>query len=103
PLPPPRANCPPFPYTPLFRSLLVRDVVPLGAADRAEQDRVGLPAQLERARRQRAPGRVDGGAADERLLELERDARAGVAFEFEQDRKSTRLNSSHVANSYPVF
>src|SRR2546422_432779 len=58
---------------PTLGALLVSDVVPLGAADRAEEDRVGLPAQLERARRQWATGRVDRRAADERRLELEAD------------------------------
>src|SRR6266516_4541837 len=58
---------------PTLGALLVSDVVPLGAADRAEEDRVGLPAQLERARRQWAAGLVDRGAANERRLELEAD------------------------------
>src|SRR5262249_61942663 len=57
-------------------ALLVRHVVPLGAADRAEEDGVRAPAELERARRERLAGRVDRRAADEPALELEASARA---------------------------
>src|SRR5216117_1038890 len=59
---------------PALRPSLVRDAVPVGATDGAKEDRVGPSAQLKRAGRQRAPGRVDRGAPDERLLELEADA-----------------------------
>ena len=44
-------------------------VVPLRAADGAEQDRVGALAGRERLRRERVARRVDGRAADEVLLE----------------------------------
>ena len=54
----------------------MRHVVPLGAADRAEQDRVRRPAQLQRSRGERRARRVDGGAAHQPALELERGTRA---------------------------
>src|SRR5437660_3027440 len=63
-----------FPYTTLFRS---DDGVP----------RIGSAALQEKVRR-----RI---GADQRLR-----LRAGIE---EKDRKSTRLNSSHVAISYAVF
>src|SRR5256712_5381172 len=54
---------------------LVRECSPLGATEGAEEDRVGPPAQVERPGSQRVPRRIDRGAADERLLELESDTR----------------------------
>src|SRR5690606_41933531 len=77
-----------FPYTTLFRSDDGRQ--PHGGArgdphlDRQGPDRV--PAQ----------GRHTGAAA--RAVESARSRRAALA-----DRKSTRLNSSHVKISYAVF
>src|SRR3712207_7434031 len=79
---PPRSTL--FPYTTLFRSVVggeavleaVRAARVLGdvAADRADDLRAGVRRVEER--------RPDGGG---------------------QDRKSTRLNSSHANNSYAVF
>src|SRR5256885_5459466 len=71
---PPRSTL--FPYTTLFRSLEVR------RADRRVQ-----PAREGQQQREGVLGQVD---ADLALL-------AG------QDRKSTRLNSSHLVISYAVF
>src|SRR5690606_41785500 len=63
-----------FPYTTLFRS----DLLPLAACPR-DPDRAGLAASHgSRTHRARAPVR-------------------------DRDRKSTRLNSSHVKISYAVF
>src|SRR2546427_4787598 len=84
---PPRSTL--FPYTTLFRSA---DAV---AVDGIEPQRPALVA---------ARGRRDGlfNTAD-----LGRDARGLQArnphFALEQDRKSTRLNSSHSQISYAVF
>src|SRR5438067_4825648 len=75
---PPRSTL--FPYTTLFRSLE-------GGPRRRDIGR----AELERL------GARDQGVAERiRLLRRCRDAR-------ERDRKSTRLNSSHVSISYAVF
>src|SRR3712207_7296357 len=75
---PPRSTL--FPYTTLFRSQ--RHLQHVGAA--AHRQRLHRPAPRRQARDDaRQPG-----------------ARDGVA---EQDRKSTRLNSSHANISYAVF
>src|SRR5438067_7193055 len=80
---PPRSTL--FPYTTLFRS----------TAQRAGLARVGMSDLIEAAQGRRlaqlvrlAPVRH---AIDERLTHLR------------SDRKSTRLNSSHVSISYAVF
>src|SRR5690606_41860591 len=79
---------PPFPYTTLLRSAAAR----VGAE-------LDLPA---------AGGRVRGDLAFHPVIAL----RTGIKPGFEEgapvrllepDRKSTRLNSSHVKNSYAVF
>src|SRR5439155_25295998 len=88
-----------FPYTTLFRSVapqepLCRD--PVEAQDRlrklAEQTRVGIRFF---------------GLPPERLLDVGQVERGVAPLPREQphhrDRKSTRLNSSHVAISYAVF
>src|SRR2546430_4038587 len=82
---PPRSTL--FPYTTLFRS----------DTGRGDTLRYRL-----RARHDNAENRMDGGRdtrsrADDRL-----DARRR-RIEHHQDRKSTRLNSSHSQISYAVF
>src|SRR5690349_23325599 len=74
--PPPRSTL--FPYTTLFRSILI-------VARRDAEGFLEAPLQVERARAHGA-GQL-----------LERHALAAA------DRKSTRLNSSHVEISYAVF
>src|SRR5690242_21057519 len=79
---PPRSTL--FPYTTLFRSHRRRWRVPAGAG----RDAVGTPGR----------GRADG--RDHRLHEgTGRDS----AVPDQRDRKSTRLNSSHMSISYAVF
>src|SRR3712207_7732346 len=78
---PPRSTL--FPYTTLFRSEVPGDQLGEGALD------ARLPG--ERARPGDAP-RV-----------RPRDSQAGRADPLGQDRKSTRLNSSHANISYAVF
>src|SRR5690242_21125915 len=78
---PPRSTL--FPYTTLFRSHDVRARVEAGRAAR-------------RAPR-RGAGEL-GGVVGVHLRELHR---GGVPLR--QDRKSTRLNSSHMSISYAVF
>src|SRR5258705_7087388 len=74
---PPRSTL--FPYTTLFRSLLVR----LGSGELGLDLVVGADAA--------------GGGVDEQHLA---GRRAALGHE---DRKSTRLNSSHLGISYAVF
>src|SRR5207253_9278035 len=94
-LPPPPSSTL-FPYTTLFRSRVAR---------RYEEQRL----------RARGAGRVElldrhpelgllGGRHHDRLTAGERDRlRVCRPVRRRQDRKSTRLNSSHVAISYAVF
>src|SRR2546427_7627834 len=70
---PPRSTL--FPYTTLFRSLFGR-----ASAKRPGQDRFGQP-----------------------IHEHAHAARQLAALGVDQDRKSTRLNSSHSQISYAVF
>src|SRR3712207_6919548 len=80
---PPRSTL--FPYTTLFRSLVELHAVVDG--DRAELQQRGEPLELGAGRLGRA------------------ELRDGVArpVDVGQDRKSTRLNSSHANISYAVF
>src|SRR5256885_8575033 len=89
---PPRSTL--FPYTTLFRSL----------ATAAQAEHGTDAAQLAPLAdgQQRPPGQLLHELAPGRLIEL-----AGInALAFDQcarDRKSTRLNSSHLVISYAVF
>src|SRR5689334_23752532 len=82
-----RPTSPLFPYTTLFRSHVQAAALEL---HEAQQDRIVLVVEAAR-------GIV--------LVDAERLALAvehGVAL-FDEDRKSTRLNSSHSSTSYAVF
>src|SRR5437870_7922214 len=72
--PPPSSTL--FPYTTLFRSTVARRVQPVGRVH-------GVVCVLELRNKVREERRLRDGTAE--------------------DRKSTRLNSSHVAISYAVF
>src|SRR5437899_8512550 len=82
-LPPPRSTL--FPYTTLFRSL--EDGLPRREHERIAHER---PAMLVR----------QGELARDDRADQERFARPHCKSE---DRKSTRLNSSHLGISYAVF
>src|SRR5690606_40517814 len=88
---PPRPTL--FPYTTLFRSV-VAPQVSQGGDHRVEQVEGFLPA---RGRLPRADPEVDFPFEVEQLLPVQ--ARPML----KTDRKSTRLNSSHVKISYAVF
>src|SRR5207302_10221679 len=90
--PPPRSTL--FPYTTLFRS-------GAGAEGHTRQDGAGEHFQLAPAQHHRAVG---NGAGRHDLHAAVADHAAAVdAAAQQQDRKSTRLNSSHVKISYAVF
>src|SRR5439155_21213594 len=79
-----------FPYTTLFRSRSCEDRCG------ARKGRQGLRARiLRRARGRRALNLLA------QVFRLRRKSRATLRVR--RDRKSTRLNSSHVASSYAVF
>src|SRR5690606_41896525 len=86
----PRSS-PLFPYTTLFRS--PGDVTRLIRASRQDQ------AMREEATRAQAP--VDHASAD-RIRQVVGELAEQLGWS-EEDRKSTRLNSSHVKISYAVF
>src|SRR3712207_7653057 len=77
---PPRSTL--FPYTTLFRSVVE------GRCDRGAQD-VGPDLELQPERQVTSEEQPDLGV--------------GVVSYAKQDRKSTRLNSSHANISYAVF
>src|SRR5256885_10759612 len=75
---PPRSTL--FPYTTLFRSALARELVHVGLKARLHRVVGGVPVGRPHGGE---PGRALGGPGP--------------------DRKSTRLNSSHLVISYAVF
>src|SRR3712207_7849107 len=83
---PPRSTL--FPYTTLFRS--------------ADDDAQGA-RHLQRLRAAAAGGRLQAGLFQEALFDQAGGERVGLALGTLQDRKSTRLNSSHANISYAVF
>src|SRR2546426_3611885 len=85
---PPRSTL--FPYTTLFRSAG-------DAARRVRGLRERAPGAAGRRRATRRPGGLSR-ARDQALPGTPRPRRDGVG-----DRKSTRLNSSHLVISYAVF
>src|SRR3712207_7934194 len=92
---PPRSTL--FPYTTLFRSELGRQA---GGEQQLEAERELVGARLGGVHR--ADARVQQGQLVGQQVE---DGRVGLA-RLEQpaeDRKSTRLNSSHANISYAVF
>src|SRR5207253_10552473 len=100
---PPHPTTTLFPYTTLFRSpesrpplLLWRAIMP--HAEQWARTRVRTSRQVRRG----AWYRVLRATALEGVLEVNRRP-VTVPRTFLQDRKSTRLNSSHVAISYAVF
>src|SRR5207249_10863224 len=95
--PPPRPTL--FPYTTLFRSRFSVPPDVRGNGDALAQDRVpaqgrtGALGPLGEARVHLAIG----------IQEAHRFASSGEQLLEQRDRKSTRLNSSHVSISYAVF
>src|SRR3989440_11846864 len=87
---PPRSTL--FPYTTLFRSQLLSQTVELLRGERADDAVLDL-AELAVARRGEVVAHVSAAASlsDEQRTRLT------------EDRKSTRLNSSHDQISYAVF
>src|SRR5207253_4818832 len=98
---PPRPPClPPFPYTTLFRSGLAEQ---LAEASIDLVDAAAPARALLRHARQRL-GDLEA-VVDEALRQIVRSLVGDLEPlpRLERDRKSTRLNSSHVAISYAVF
>src|SRR5256885_9356320 len=81
-----------FPYPPLFRSLHVAGL--FRPPYRLAQPSQGLARLAARG------GDVEGGGLD---APLSHQGAGGDALHLPADRKSTRLNSSHLVISYAVF
>src|SRR6266508_4625781 len=84
---------------------VARQRVVLRAADRTHDRGVCGLSELERRIGERLSGRVVACASDRSGFGFDRQALVAQALEQLRrlDRKSTRLNSSHVAISYAVF
>src|SRR5947209_4560087 len=97
-----RAHCTIFPSTPLFRSELTD---PIGDARDVIRWRQchGPLAEVDHARCKRIFDRAGDLAPEqvEQVLQVRRHLARGA--ELLEDRKSTRLNSSHANISYAVF
>src|SRR5690606_41037322 len=89
---PPRSTL--FPYTTLFRSVL------RATHERFRRCRRNHRHEIELPLRQR---RRDETSLHEVARRDDLDRRHGARVECVEDRKSTRLNSSHVKISYAVF
>src|SRR5207248_10006019 len=86
-----------FPYTTLFRSLAFNfyDVIVMALDEEVLKD------QIEKARKRI---QLDRDVSTQRRLNFEMSVRNLMqSFEDREDRKSTRLNSSHRTISYAVF
>src|SRR5690606_40521074 len=81
-----------FPYTTLFRSANEAHEYARSLAHNGQADAKSAEAAVDNARR-----------SQESLAEETQAKETAVAVHAEQDRKSTRLNSSHVKISYAVF
>src|SRR5690625_6563290 len=95
----PRRNPTLFPYTTLFRSPVVARCALLAAAPVPFQRRRDGPG-LDRRAGAGAVAQAARGGLRVRGVHAGRHHLAGT---LDEDRKSTRLNSSHVASSYAVF
>src|SRR5256885_8361117 len=90
---PPRSTL--FPYTTLFRSddrEVVEPAEPIVAHVESDRER-----EVRREQEAEHPGPAGGQAKDQQ------DGGHRLAGSLRQDRKSTRLNSSHLVISYAVF
>src|SRR5690606_41789322 len=90
-----------LPYTTLFRSLLVDR----GTWVRSREANVEIFTPEESGPLEVSLDQSEGAILLEGVVSTERGTYEflGRRFELRQDRKSTRLNSSHVKTSYGVF
>src|SRR5436305_10856706 len=84
----------PFPYTTLFRSQAVECMIAIDDAGPAGGGARKFHCRL---------GRLRAGVCEEYLVEMRHQRKKPLGQNARQDRKSTRLNSSHVRISYAVF
>src|SRR5699024_12171225 len=99
--PPPAASISPAPPPPPRTLLPTRRSSDLPARRPGRRARRGLHRAGDRSSRQRRRRRPPGGELQPVLARS--PVREGQRHPHPQDRKSTRLNSSHVSISYAVF
>src|SRR4051812_49922405 len=102
-MPPPPPTSPPFPYTTLFRS---HAAVRAEEAARVLDVEVALDRRLEEVPERRRQRHAEADQQGVRSLEpvvLVGDREQPEEERAAEDRKSTRLNSSHMSISYAVF
>src|SRR5207302_8570150 len=100
--PPPTPPTTLFPYTTLFRSIPVSLRV-RGQQHEMKRGRVQLGVPIRHPPRRDVGLHPDDGRDGVRaglLVELDRPVQRAVIGDRQRDRKSTRLNSSHVKISY---
>src|SRR5690349_24018602 len=97
---PPRSTL--FPYTTLFRSTSRRATALSPTPCVGEGRLVERPSHADRVWRRRSEA-VPGVKPPSGWVCEQVDVRACRGFAADSDRKSTRLNSSHVEISYAVF
>src|SRR5690606_40109162 len=96
--PPPTLSL--FPYTTLFRSQACRANSSISESEPSSES--CSSASSRSSRKSRVPSPLHSGQAPLGLLKLSK--RGSISGKLKsQDRKSTRLNSSHVKISYAVF
>src|SRR5699024_11350648 len=93
-IPPPPSSTR-FPYTTLFRSTHAHQLGQLRGGHQHRHAVLGQAGQQTVDLRSRAHVDTTGGFVEQQ--------QAGIAEQVAGDRKSTRLNSSHVSISYAVF
>src|SRR3546814_14054963 len=84
-----------FPYTTLFRSLLVRDLIPAAMPGDTVESVVTARADYSKLDQPGQPIRIRLSSIAVRAANQGQGGRSGVEVHYRRDRKSTRLNSSH--------
>src|SRR5690606_41727724 len=92
---------PPFPYTPLFRSVVDHPAAAVGQERHVDAGGVAGHRLVDRVVHHLPHAVVQAGGAG--AADVHAGPLADRLQALEEDRKSTRLNSSHVKISYAVF
>src|SRR5436853_3825357 len=99
--PPPRSTL--FPYTTLFRSMRIRRKVVREISLDVLRVCVDGGGQLRSKRRGQLVAALGQREHPAPRDDAQRDLEAAAPVDADADRKSTRLNSSHLGISYAVF
>src|SRR3989454_6846999 len=94
---PPRSTL--FPYTTLFRSM--ERVTLLSPEPEVTAEMLGLSKTIRGKERERE--RVETGSLEDAVRDRVAEVLRQTRWNISRDRKSTRLNSSHLVISYAVF